>query len=101
MGPRGGEAFRLDELLGRGFAVVARTEADAAVGPGARRILDRLGARVVSLEGLAVVRGEMDRLFEDHPAVLLRPDRFVFGVVDEVYDLDRLVAELVRSLSLI
>jgi len=47
------------------------------------------------------VRGEMDRLFEDHPAVLLRPDRFVFGVVDEVYDLDRLVAELVRSLSLI
>jgi hypothetical protein len=58
-------------------------------------------ARVVSLEGLAAVRGEMDRLFEDHPAVLLRPDRFVFGVVDEVYDLDRLVAELVRSLSLI
>ena len=35
-----------------------------------------------------------------HPAVVLRPDRYVFGVVDEEWDLDRLLAELGRKLAL-
>jgi 3-(3-hydroxy-phenyl)propionate hydroxylase len=90
----GGGACRLDELLGRGFAVVARSEADSRVGPEAAAVLRRFEARVVSLEGLEVVEGEMDRLFEIHPAAIVRPDRYLFGVVDDEWDLDRLVLEL-------
>jgi hypothetical protein len=97
----GGAECRLDEVLGRGFAVVARSEADARVGPEARAILDRLEALVVALDSLEVVRGDMDRLFLDHPAALVRPDRTVFGVVDAEWNLDRLVAELGRRLHLV
>jgi len=95
-----GAVQRLDELLGEGFAIVARTEADLTLGPEARGILERLDARCVCLEGLDVVEGIMDRLFEDHAAVVLRPDRYIFGVVDESADLDGLVCELGRRLSL-
>jgi hypothetical protein len=42
----------------------------------------------------------MDRLFDAHPAAVLRPDRYVFGVVDEEWDLDRLLALLGRKLAL-
>ena len=95
---KGEGTCRLDELLGRGFAVVARSEADARVGAEARTILERLDARVVTLDGLEVVDGTMDWLFLSHPAALVRPDRYLFGVVDAEWDLDRLVAELGRRL---
>jgi hypothetical protein len=64
-------------------------------------VLERLGGRTVSLECLEVVEGEMDNLFDAHPAMVLRPDRYVFGVVDDTWDLDRLLVELGRKLALI
>jgi 3-(3-hydroxy-phenyl)propionate hydroxylase len=95
-----GVECRLDELLGRSFAVVARKQSDLRLGSEARAILRRLGGRVVSLEGLEVTLGEWDHLFDAHPAVVLRPDRYIFGVVDEQWDLDGLLAELGRKLCL-
>ena len=97
----GGAPGRLDELFGAGFAVVARSEADARVGPEARAILERLGVQQVVIEDLEVVSGEMDWLFLEHPAAILRPDRYVFGVVDEAWSLDRLVAALGERLALL
>jgi 3-(3-hydroxy-phenyl)propionate hydroxylase len=98
-GPDGG-AVMLDELLGSGFAVVARKESDLRIGDAGRAVLQRIGATAVSFEELEVTRGFMDRLFEDHPAVVVRPDRYVFGVVDEEWNLDRLLLELERKLAL-
>ncbi len=95
-----GAECRLDELLGRGFAVVGRKESDLRLGAEASVALQRLGGRALSLEGLEVTRGELDRLFDVHPAAVLRPDRYIFGVVDERWDLDRLLAELARKLDL-
>jgi 3-(3-hydroxy-phenyl)propionate hydroxylase len=95
-----GAACRLDELLGRGFAVVGRKASDLRLGPAARDVLRRLDGRTVSLDDLEIARGPMDRLFDAHPAAVVRPDRYVFGVVDEAWDLDRLVLELGRKLAL-
>ena len=95
-----GREFLLDELIGPGFAVVAREQSELRLGPAAHAVLSRLDGRVVSLEGLEVTEGEADRLFEHHPAVVLRPDRYVFGVVDESWSLDRLLVELGRKLAL-
>jgi 3-(3-hydroxy-phenyl)propionate hydroxylase len=95
-----GVECRLDELLGRGFAVVGRKQSDLRLGPEASAILQRLEARTASLEGLEVTLGEQDRLFDAHAAVVLRPDRYIFGVVDDEWDLDRLVVELGRQLAL-
>ncbi len=98
--PPGGAPCRLDALLGRGFAVLARSDADLALSDASRRFLDRIGARCVSLEGVAVVENELDKLFESHPAAIVRPDRYVFGVVDGAWSLDRLVASLESKLAL-
>jgi 3-(3-hydroxy-phenyl)propionate hydroxylase len=96
----GGRACRLDELLGRGFAVVGRKRSDLRLGREAAALLQRLGGRAVGLEELEVTEGDFDRLFDSHPAALLRPDRYVFGVVDEDWSLDRLLRELGRRLCL-
>jgi 3-(3-hydroxy-phenyl)propionate hydroxylase len=95
-----GSECRLDELLGPGFAVVARKRSDLQMSPAARSILERLGGRTVALEGLEITEGEADRLFETHAAAVLRPDRYIFGVVDEGWNLDRLLVELGRKLAL-
>jgi len=97
---RDGAEERLDEFLGRSFCVVGRTPADLAIGPDAEEVLRRLGGRVVALDELEVVEGAMDRIFESHPAAVLRPDRYVFGVVDDDWSLDDLLVELGRMLSL-
>jgi hypothetical protein len=95
-----GSECRFDELLGPGFSVVGRSPSDLRMGAGARGVLQRLQGRSVSLEGLEVVAGASDLLFDEHPALVLRPDRYVFGVVDDAFDLDRLLAELAQKLAL-
>lgn len=91
---------RIDEFFGPGFTVVGRTARDLKMSAEANAVIERLGGQVVSLEGLDVVEGEMDRVFESHAAVVVRPDRYVFGVVNDEWDLDRLLVELGRRLVL-
>jgi hypothetical protein len=93
-------ASRIDELFGPGFAVIGRKQKDLEMGAEARVVLERLGGRTVSLEGLEVVEGAMDNVFEAHAAVVLRPDRYIFGVVDDDWDLDSLLGELGRRITL-
>ncbi len=96
-----GSECRLDDLLGPGFAVVGHKQAELRVGPEAASVLDRLGARMLSLEGLEIAPGiSADSLFDAPPAAIVRPDRYVFGVVDEEWNLDALVGELARRLHL-
>jgi 3-(3-hydroxy-phenyl)propionate hydroxylase len=98
--PSRGNACFLDQLLGPGFAVVARSAADLDVSPESQRILDRLGARAVALDGIRLVRGKIDGLFEHHKAVVVRPDRYIYGVTTETLGLDALVQSLPGKLSL-
>jgi 3-(3-hydroxy-phenyl)propionate hydroxylase len=91
---------RFDELLGRGFALVGAKPADLRLGPEANAALERLGASRVSLDDLECVEGELDQLFAAHPAAIVRPDRHVYGVVDDELDLDALVARLARDVAL-
>jgi len=41
-----------------------------------------------------------DPFFDTQPAAVFRPDRYVFAVVDEERDLDRLLVDLGRRLCL-
>jgi 3-(3-hydroxy-phenyl)propionate hydroxylase len=95
----GGEQ-RLDEILGGSFCLVGRQSDDLALGPEATAILEHVGGRSIALEDLQVIEGEWDDLFDAHPATVIRPDRYIFGVVDEKWSLDRLVLELGRTLCL-
>ncbi len=95
-----GDSLRLDDLLGRGFAVVGRKEADLRLGAEGRRVLEQLGGRAVALEGLEVVEGSVDPVLDAHPAIVLRPDRYLFGVVDDEHDLEALLIDLAGKLAL-
>ena len=94
-----GNVFRVDEVFGSSFAVVAKKEDALAIGGEAAAVLERLGGRTVSFEGLEIVEGELDRVLESHAAVVIRPDRYIFGVVDDDWSLDALMVELGKKLS--
>ena len=96
----GGREFRLDELLGSGFAVVGRTADALRVSDASRRVLDKLSANLVSLDGLQTVRGDFDHLFRKHDVAIVRPDRIVFGHTDDNLSLDDLVGDLAIKLAI-
>jgi 3-(3-hydroxy-phenyl)propionate hydroxylase len=89
-----GTSHRLDALLGEGFAVVGRDSASLRLSTESRAWLERIGARVVSLEGLELEENSFDALFESHGAAVIRPDRYVFGVSGDETSLDDLIARL-------
>lgn len=91
---------RLDEFLGDGFCLIGRKASDVALGPEASTVFDRLGGRTFVLEGIDLMAGERDALFDASPAAVIRPDRYVFGVVDDECTVDRLVLELGTKVSL-
>jgi hypothetical protein len=92
---------RLDDLLGAGFSIVAKTENDLGLSSESRVIAAKIGITLLSLEGLSEVRGHFDRVFEFADAVIVRPDRYVFGHPDAQRTLDNLVALLADKLHLI
>ncbi len=96
-----GESFRLDERLGRGFALVARAGASASLDEATRARLDRLGVRVVPLDGLEATRGRFDALFEHADFAVVRPDRYVFGHTTDGLSVGALVAALESKLELV
>lgn len=90
----------LDDLLGPGFAIVGKTAADLALSPDSRRILDQIGATILNIGEVEEVRGHFDRAFEFANAVIVRPDRYVFGHTDKQRSLDDLVSILAAKLHL-
>lgn len=95
-----GQRWRLDERLGEGFALVLRAGTGDVVDAGTRDRLDRIGVRLVRLDGLEPVEGHFDRLFEEAEAALVRPDRYVFGHTTDSLSLSDLVSQLETKLVL-
>ncbi len=89
-----GRIARIDEFFGPGFTVVARKAGDLKMTAESTALLERIGGRAIGLEDLEIVEGELDRVLDLYAAVVIRPDRYIFGVVDGVWKLDRLLAEL-------
>jgi hypothetical protein len=92
--------LKLDDILGKGFALVTRSSEKPEISERTRKILKQLDIRVVSLQGLSIVRGRFDRLFEQFEGAIVRPDRRVFGHTNESNSVDDLVAKLAKKLTL-
>ncbi|MCH2185187.1 hypothetical protein MK280_04880, partial [Myxococcota bacterium] len=89
----------LDELLGPGFAILGQKSEDLSLSSESRALWEALGGRLVALEGLECEERTQDPLFEHHVAALIRPDRYVYGVVDEVWTLERLIEHLMSQIA--
>jgi 3-(3-hydroxy-phenyl)propionate hydroxylase len=89
---------RLDERLGAGFAIVARSQADLNVTPVAQQVIDQLGVALVVASDLDIAQGHLTGA--DHAAIIVRPDRYVFGHTDAHHSLDDLLMQLALKLKL-
>jgi len=90
----GGRGKMFDVVLGPGFSVVGRDERSLEMSQESREWLGSRGIRIVNIEAYELVQGHWDRLFGNHGAAIVRPDRYVFGVTDETHSLDALVTSL-------
>jgi hypothetical protein len=92
--------FLLDTLLGQGFAIVTRDDGDLPLNTASQALIERLNIPVVSLQGLSLVRGHFDRLFDHAGTAVVRPDRYVFGHTSNDIDINALLAALADRLYL-
>ncbi len=95
-----GREFRLDDLLGSGFAVVSRHADALEISDTSRQVLDLIDASLVSLDALVAVRGHFDPVLDHSKAVIIRPDRIVFGHTTDELGLDELISLLSEKLAL-
>jgi 3-(3-hydroxy-phenyl)propionate hydroxylase len=91
-----GEEVRFDDLLGAHFAVVSHGPArfDAA----STAVINALKIKVIDVSALEIVYGKFPDLLQAGEALLLRPDRLVFGHTDPDVSLDSLLTRLAESL---
>ena len=94
-----GQTGLLDDFLGLSFALVGRTSSDLQLAPELRSAWERFGGSIVALNDLPAHRLEHDALFDHHAAALIRPDRYVFGVVDEDWSVNQLVQAMIEQLA--
>jgi len=90
----------LDDLMGTGFTIVYNTPQQPTLNDEARNIVDSLDFTMLSLDQLELVKGKFDPLFETHSAVIVRPDRLVFGHTTETLSLNDLVIALGSLLNI-
>lgn len=91
---------RFDQLLGDGFAIVGQQKSDLEVGEEAAAVLKKLAWQTVALDDFEVIEGNADALFQTHRAAILRPDRYIYGFVDDDHNLDALIIQLGKQLEL-
>jgi hypothetical protein len=99
---------RFDDVVGRSFVLLtAEGDPRATLGAEELAFLERLGARLVSLDpeqegGVRDVDGRLTSWLAGHDAaaVIVRPDFYVFGAVSSAEDLSPLVRDLRHQLSI-
>ena len=89
--PRLADGTRMDDAIGFAFALVGTEAALADVLPGAGSLWEDLGVRVIAQSS-----GEVGAWLADLGvgAVLLRPDRYIFGTGNSAEDVDNVLEAL-------
>ncbi|MCS5720769.1 bifunctional 3-(3-hydroxy-phenyl)propionate/3-hydroxycinnamic acid hydroxylase [Herbiconiux sp. CPCC 203407] len=94
--PRTGEGELLDDLVGYRFSLIATPEATARTSPAALELLAALD--VATVEAVPGPVGEwLNEL--GAAAAIVRPDRYLFGAVDEPEGVEALIARLRAALE--
>ena len=94
--PELADGTRLDDLVGFRFALIGSDSVIGDLSAGARSILQRLGIKAVSASSDSL-KSWLSRLGVG--AVLVRPDRYVFGTADSPTEVESLLTGLLRCLQ--
>jgi 2-polyprenyl-6-methoxyphenol hydroxylase-like FAD-dependent oxidoreductase len=106
LGPQGriemeGKAGRADDVLGHGWQLISRHDPRHVLSFQSRKMLDRIGAKIVHFDGSTVdVDGDYARYFDEHTvsAVLVRPDFYIYCAAQEPEGLNASIEQLGRML---
>lgn len=90
--PRLADGRLLDDAIGSGFGLVGA--APAQLSPAAQRICAEIGVALIDDAALAPWLAQLEARW-----VILRPDRYVFGVADDANGLEELVLSLSAKLE--
>jgi len=95
----GGPPRLLDDAIGPRFAVIAGGDPERLLAPASRDLLARIDARVLGADDFTDLDGWLDEVLERHAGLVVRPDRYVFGVARDAASLDALVRRLGTALG--
>ena len=93
----GGKQCRFDELLGPHFALL--TMGPAVVNKASAAVLNALRVKAIDVSTLELVQGKFPELLTAGEALLLRPDRIVFGHTDDKTSIDMLCSKLASAIA--
>jgi hypothetical protein len=63
-------------------------------------VLNALQVKAIDVSTLELIHGKFPELLTAGEALILRPDRLVFGHTDAKTSIDRLLSDLARTISL-
>ena len=86
-----GQQQRLDDVLGAGFSIVSKVDFSHA-------LIERLDIRVVDHGELEILQGRLSG--DDFDAVVVRPDKYIFGHTSESVNANDLLDRLQSHLQL-
>ena len=91
--------LRLDDFYGERFALFAKSKPAGSLSAESLAFLEMLDARLFEIADVDDELGALALGFSGFHAVVVRPDRYVFGVAAEAEALDPLVRELKQRLG--
>ena len=89
----------LDRIINGNFAVLTR-EANLDLSDKAKSIIDLLGIKLVTIEPDEDTEERLKTVFEKYKAVLVRPDKYTYGGVEDISSLSEMIESLEKEFSL-
>ena len=92
-----GKEVRFDDLLGAHFALL--THGSVSMNQKSAALIAALQIQLLDVSTLEMVHGKLPELLQTGEALLIRPDRLVFGHTDADVSLDALFTHLAELLG--
>ncbi len=93
------EKEMLDRIINGNFAVLTK-ESNLDLTGKAKIIIDLLGIKLVTIEPNDDSEDRLKNVFEKYKAVLVRPDKYTYGGVEDISSLSEMIESLEKEFSL-
>ena len=96
---KNGKKEMLDRIINGNFAVLTQ-ESNLDLTDKAQSIIDLLGIKLVTIEPKEDTEERLKTIFEKYEAVLIRPDKYTYGGVENISSLSNMIESLEKEFSL-
>ena len=93
------EKEMLDRIINGNFAVLTK-ESNLDLSDKAKSIIDLLDIKLVTIEPNDDSEERLKTVFEKYKAVLVRPDKYTYGGVEDISSLSEMIESLEKEFSL-